>query len=194
MLIVTVQRLRRYHKDLLKLFSGKENSGNFKVATTLQNQGLSTDEKSAIRANIGAGISSFSGNYSDLKGTPTFADYEEGEWTPAIGYTGWKNFYNFTNGRYVRIGNIVFATCEVIPYTQSGSEIIYLSESSLPFSLGSACNIISSQLQNLITGSKENFTYVKMISSFTSDSSKSFDKTQQDPSTYPISIVYRIDI
>lgn len=41
------------------------------VVSTTANQGLSSDQKSAARANIGAGTSSFSGSYNDLTNKPT---------------------------------------------------------------------------------------------------------------------------
>lgn len=41
------------------------------AVSTNANQGLTSTEKSNARANIGAGTSSFSGNYSDLSGKPT---------------------------------------------------------------------------------------------------------------------------
>lgn len=45
--------------------------GNFKAVSTLANQGLSETEKANARANIGAGDSAFSGNFSDLSNIPT---------------------------------------------------------------------------------------------------------------------------
>lgn len=50
---------------------GLGNVGNFKAVSTVASQGLSSTEQSNARANIGAGTSSFSGNYSDLSGAPT---------------------------------------------------------------------------------------------------------------------------
>ena len=44
--------------------------GNFKAVSTVANQGLNNTEKSNARANIGAGTSSFSGNYNDLTNKP----------------------------------------------------------------------------------------------------------------------------
>lgn len=50
---------------------GLGNVGNFKAVSTVVSQGLSDTEKSNARANIGAGTSSFSGNYNDLTNKPT---------------------------------------------------------------------------------------------------------------------------
>jgi hypothetical protein len=53
---------------------GLGNVGNFKAVSTLANQELTSTEQANARANIGAGTSSFSGNYSDLNGKPTLGD------------------------------------------------------------------------------------------------------------------------
>lgn len=45
--------------------------GNFKAVSTVASQGLSSTEQANARANIGAGTSSFSGNYNDLSNKPT---------------------------------------------------------------------------------------------------------------------------
>ena len=50
---------------------GLGNVGNFKAVSTVASQGLTDTEKSNARANIGAGTSNFSGNYSDLTNKPT---------------------------------------------------------------------------------------------------------------------------
>lgn len=49
---------------------GLGNVGNFKAVSTEASQGLSDTEKSNVRANIGAGTSSFSGSYDDLTNKP----------------------------------------------------------------------------------------------------------------------------
>lgn len=50
---------------------GLGNVGNFKAVSTQSNQGLTATEKENARTNIGAGTSSFSGNYTDLSNKPT---------------------------------------------------------------------------------------------------------------------------
>ena len=50
---------------------GLGNVGNFKAVSTVANQGLTEAEKSNARANIGAGVSSFSGSYNDLTNKPS---------------------------------------------------------------------------------------------------------------------------
>ena len=50
---------------------GLGNVGNFKAVSTVANQGLTDTEKANARSNIGAGASSFSGDYNDLANRPT---------------------------------------------------------------------------------------------------------------------------
>ena len=50
---------------------GLGNVGNFKAVSTVADQGLTDEEKANARSNIGAGASSFSGNYNDLSNKPT---------------------------------------------------------------------------------------------------------------------------
>jgi hypothetical protein len=57
--------------NVTKAQVGLSNVGNFKAVSTVANQGLTDTEKSAARANIGAGTSSFSGSYNDLTDKPT---------------------------------------------------------------------------------------------------------------------------
>ena len=54
-----------------KVQIGLDKVGNFKAVSTEANQGLTVTEKSNARTNIGAGTSSFSGYYDDLRGKPT---------------------------------------------------------------------------------------------------------------------------
>lgn len=55
----------------LKTELGIDNVGNFKAVSTVANQGLTETEKANARANIGAGDSAFSGDFSDLSNIPT---------------------------------------------------------------------------------------------------------------------------
>lgn len=57
---------------------GLGNVGNFKAVSTVANQGLTEAEKSNARANIGAGVSSFSGSYNDLTNKPTIPSVGNG--------------------------------------------------------------------------------------------------------------------
>ena len=66
------------------------NVGNFKAVSTVAGQGLTDGEKSAARANIGAGTSSFSGNYNDLTNKPTIPNYTV--------MTGATSLYSGTSG------------------------------------------------------------------------------------------------
>ncbi len=54
---------------------GLGNVGNFKAVSTVANQGLNNTEKTNARNNIGAGTSSFSGNYKDLTNKPSIPSY-----------------------------------------------------------------------------------------------------------------------
>lgn len=65
---------------------GLGNVGNFKAVSTVANQGLTDTEKSNARANIGAGTSSFSGNYNDLSNKPTIpAAQVNSDWNASSG-------------------------------------------------------------------------------------------------------------
>lgn len=62
------------------------NVGNFKAVSTVASQGLSSTEMSNARANIGAGTSSFSGNYNDLSNKPTIpAAQVQTDWNATTG-------------------------------------------------------------------------------------------------------------
>lgn len=55
----------------LKSDMALNNVGNFKAVSTVANQGLTETEKANARANIGAGSSGFSGDFTDLTNVPT---------------------------------------------------------------------------------------------------------------------------
>ena len=55
----------------LKTEMGLNNVGNFKAVSTEANQGLTETEQANARANIGAGASSFDGNFNSLSNKPT---------------------------------------------------------------------------------------------------------------------------
>ena len=50
---------------------GLDKVGNYKAVSTVADQELTDEEKANARSNIGAGASSFSGNYNDLSNKPT---------------------------------------------------------------------------------------------------------------------------
>lgn len=68
--IVTVATLKT-DMQLTKSDVGLDNVGNFKAVSTVASQGLTDQEKANARANIGAGDSAFSGDFSDLTNVPT---------------------------------------------------------------------------------------------------------------------------
>lgn len=68
--VVTVATLKS-DMQLTKSDVGLGNVGNFKAVSTVANQGLTTEEQAAARANIGAGSSAFSGSFNDLTDKPT---------------------------------------------------------------------------------------------------------------------------
>lgn len=67
-----------------------------------------------------------SSNYTDYT-----ANYEEGTWTPTIGYTGSSN-YSLSNGKYIKIGKIVHCIADVTGKA-SANENLYVATNSLPF-------------------------------------------------------------
>lgn len=62
---------RKGNVNITKANIGLGNVGNFKAVSTVASQGLTNVEKSNARTNIGAGTSSFSGDYNDLSNKPT---------------------------------------------------------------------------------------------------------------------------
>ena len=50
---------------------GLDKVGNYKAVSTVADQGLTDEEKANARSNIGAGASSFSGDYNELSNKPT---------------------------------------------------------------------------------------------------------------------------
>ena len=57
--------------NVTKADIGLGNVGNYKAVSTVANQGLTETEQANARSNIGAGASSFSGDYNDLTNKPT---------------------------------------------------------------------------------------------------------------------------
>lgn len=68
--VVTVATLKS-DMNLTASDVGLGNVGNFKAVSTVASQGLTDQEKANARANIGAGDSAFSGDFSDLTNVPT---------------------------------------------------------------------------------------------------------------------------
>ena len=68
--VVTVATLKS-DMQLTKSDVGLGDVGNFKAVSTVASQGLTEQEKANARANIGAGDSAFSGDFSDLSNVPT---------------------------------------------------------------------------------------------------------------------------
>ena len=71
--VVTVATLKS-DMNLTASDVGLGNVGNFKAVSTVASQGLTDQEKANARANIGAGDSAFSGDFSDLSNIPTTID------------------------------------------------------------------------------------------------------------------------
>ena len=71
--VVSVATLKT-DMNITKSDVGLGNVGNFKAVSTVASQDLTETEKSNARANIGAGTSSFSGNYNDLSSKPSLGD------------------------------------------------------------------------------------------------------------------------
>ncbi len=67
----------------------------------------------------------------------TLDDYEEGTWTPAFEGTGWTYNASATNGRYTKIGNMVYIDCQ-ITVTATGSSGLGIRVNNLPFTSNSS--------------------------------------------------------
>ena len=83
-----------------------------------------------------AGSSSQPVYFSDGKPVAGKFVYEEGTWSPEVGYGIPVSVYSFENGKYTRIGNIVHCSL-TINMTGDTSEAIYVDTNSLPFSISS---------------------------------------------------------
>jgi len=120
----------------LTLFSGSNSavlsSTGLKTATTI---GVGN----ATPSTSGAGIT-FPATQSASTNANTLDDYEEGTWTPTLtAYAGSITAYT-SQGSYVKIGRIVFATVYAVVSnagTASGAYII----SNLPFSLATSAEV-----------------------------------------------------
>jgi len=113
--------------------SGVTTDGTRMTASTTIGVGAATPSTS------GAGIT-FPATQSASSNANTLDDYEEGTWTPTItAYAGSITAYT-SQGSYVKIGRIVFATVYAVVSnagTASGSYII----SNLPFSLATSAEV-----------------------------------------------------
>ena len=78
--VVTTAKLKT-DMALSKSDVGLSNVGNFKAVSTVASQVLSDTEKSNARTNIGAGTSSFDGNYNSLSNKPTIPTVNNGTLT-----------------------------------------------------------------------------------------------------------------
>lgn len=96
------------------------------------------------------------------------AEYEEGTWTPTIGYTGSSN-YSLSNGKYIKIGKIVHCTADVTGKA-SANENLYVATNSLPFVINKyihgvlAANHGSQPVELFHVGVASSLTTVKSIS------------------------------
>lgn len=120
--------------------------------------------------------------------TSATSAYSEGIWTPQIGYTGESTYYYLHDGKYKKIGNVVFLTCLADHFKANGNDAVYIAKSSFPFAMA-ADGFISGQINNTYLGGSGLVSYSDYINSF-SCPSKSF--SSDGPSTYTISIVYTI--
>lgn len=93
-------------------------SGNVGIGTTTPNQKLS------VNGNISVDGIVF-GSTGGTATSKTLEDYEEGTWTPTVGgATG--IVYTQRLGTYVRIGNIVHASCRVVLNGTSTTNNVYI--------------------------------------------------------------------
>jgi hypothetical protein len=115
----------------------------------------------ATPANSGAGIT-FPATQSASSDANTLDDYEEGTWTPVLIFGGSAGVttYDYQNGTYTKVGNVVTARCYISIATKSGatgSAIL----TGLPFEVrGGVANYSSGVIymsNNSITGAPTNY-------------------------------------
>lgn len=138
---------------------GLGNVGNFKAVSTVANQGLTEAEKSNARANIGAGISSFSGSYNDLTNKPTIPTVGNGTVTIKQAGTSKGTFtMNQTGNTTIELtdNNTTYgvATSSALGLVKSGTDITVDSSGNVSVNDDSHNHVISNVdgLQSALDG------------------------------------------
>ena len=109
---------------------GLGNVGNFKAVSTVADQGLTDEEKANARSNIGAGASSFSGNYNDLSNKPTIDSYLSASSTNAVQNKVVKSALDTALKGKIIDGTLTsLSSASTLPYNfYSGSAVVYNNE------------------------------------------------------------------
>ena len=138
---------------------GLGNVGNFKAVSTVANQGLTEAEKSNARANIGAGVSSFSGSYNDLTNKPTIPTVGNGTVTIKQAGTSKGTFtMNQTGNTTIELtdNNTTYgvATSSTLGLVKSGTDITVDSSGNVSVNDDSHNHVISNVdgLQSALDG------------------------------------------
>lgn len=114
-------------------------------------------------------------------------NYEPGTWRPAIGYQGESSYYYLYDGKYEKIGDLVFLTCCAGHFKADGEDTVYISESSIPFPMAEN-GFMFGRMNHGYAGSCF-IDYSAPINSFSSTKQGNF--SDSIPVPYVISIIYR---
>ncbi len=131
-------------------------------------------------------------NYNNLTNRPTIPKYEEGSWSPRHGYTSNGTQYNFANGNYTKIGNIVIASFKLSASASSGTYTVYLDRNSLPWSM-IAGNFMFAEVQDVYNGKKYDGKMADIIQSINFGDLPFVKQTSSAPTHFYVgTIMYRI--
>ncbi len=112
-------------------------------APTLTTPSMTTPVISTL-LNLTAGQIKFPGTQNASSDANTIDDYEEGLWTPVIGGSGGTSgqTYGVQNGRYIKIGKMVWAGCNV-QLTNKGTITTNVEIQGLPFATVSSTQSVT---------------------------------------------------
>lgn len=114
-------------------------------------------------------------------------NYESATWIPKIGYQGESSYYYLYDGKYEKIGDLVFLTCCAGHFKANGEDTVYISKSSIPFPMAEN-GFMFGRMNNGYAGSCL-INYDDPIYSFSSVKQGNFSASIPVP--YVISIIYR---
>ena len=116
-------------------FLGKTASDCFIATADAQAIRFHTSDAERMRILSGGGLT-FNG---DTATANALNDYEEGTWTPAYSISGASFSYGIQVGRYVKVGDMVVASCRIRGQRSGGSGDLQLT--GLPYATNSATNL-----------------------------------------------------
>tara|TARA_R100001510_G_scaffold47478_1_gene44819 strand:- start:41 stop:1090 length:1050 start_codon:yes stop_codon:yes gene_type:complete len=121
----TAVRFAAEGNELLFFVNGSErwritSTGNFKAGTN----------------GLGIDFSAVTGSGAD---SSVLDDYEKGTWTPAYSISGATFSYGLQSGKYVKVGDMVVASCRIRGQRSGGSGDLQLT--GLPYATSSASNL-----------------------------------------------------